>query len=100
MMKCVSAAAIVLVFAFLSVNVMAVDSTKEITFDGGGQGKVVFSGKSHADKGLMCNDCHSAIFEMKRQVKITMADHTSGKACFACHNGTKAFNTCTQCHRQ
>jgi len=99
MMKYLSAAMII-VFAFLAVNVMAVDSSREITYDNGGMGKVVFHGKTHADKGLSCNDCHSGLFSMKKEVKITMADHTSGKFCFACHNGTKAFNACTQCHQK
>jgi c(7)-type cytochrome triheme protein len=100
MMKYFSAAAIIIVFAFMAVNVMAVDSSKSVTYTGGGQGKVVFSGKIHADKGLSCNDCHSGLFTMKKEAKITMADHTSGKFCFACHNGTKAFNTCTKCHKK
>lgn len=99
-MKKILSAAIMIVFALMAMNVMAVDGTKDVTYEGGGQGKVVFHGKTHADKGLQCNDCHTGLFSMKKETKIAMADHTSSKYCFACHNGTKAFNTCTQCHKK
>ncbi|MCX8070097.1 MAG: cytochrome c3 family protein, partial [Thermodesulfovibrionales bacterium] len=70
---------------------------------GGPQGKVVFDGKAHADKGLKCQDCHTKPFTMKKEAKITMADHSGGKFCFACHNGQKGFaftNNCTKCHKK
>jgi hypothetical protein len=28
-----------------------------------------------------------------------MAAHGSGKACFACHDGKRAFDQCEGCHR-
>ncbi|ADH84958.1 c(7)-type cytochrome triheme domain-containing protein [Desulfurivibrio alkaliphilus] len=72
-------------------------------FEGGPMGKVVFSGQIHADAGLSCGDCHTGIFQMKREVKITMADHNSGNLCFSCHQeGGKAFasNDCARCHQK
>ncbi|MDF1614482.1 c(7)-type cytochrome triheme domain-containing protein [Desulfurivibrio dismutans] len=71
-------------------------------FDGGPMGKVVFSGQIHADAGMSCNDCHTDIFQMKREVKITMADHNAGNYCFSCHQeGGKAFagDNCARCHQ-
>ena len=37
---------------------------------------------------------------MRKQALITIADHGESKACFACHNGTKAFKQCEKCHRK
>ncbi len=67
-------------------------------------GKVVFSGKIHADKGFKCGDCHTKIFPMK-QTTLTMADINAGKACGTCHNGDKAFKAndpanCSKCHQK
>jgi c(7)-type cytochrome triheme protein len=66
-------------------------------------GKVVFDGKLHADKGLTCDKCHTAVFQMKKgTAQIKMADHMAGKDyCFACHNGTVSFKSegnCARCH--
>ncbi len=77
---------------------------QSVEFAGGPMGKVVFSGQVHADKGLACNDCHTAIFQMARQAKITMANHNDGTLCFTCHKaGGKAFaaaDNCTRCHKK
>ncbi len=67
-------------------------------------GKVVFSGKVHADKGFKCSDCHTKIFPMKKTT-LTMAEINAGKECGTCHNGTKAFKAsdpanCTKCHKK
>jgi len=48
-----------------------------------------------------CNACHMALFPMQQDgVKIAFTDHTTGKLCFSCHNGKKAFSytNCTNCH--
>jgi c(7)-type cytochrome triheme protein len=79
--------------------VHAVDANSSINYRGGAQGRVVFDGRTHGAKGLACTACHNALFPMQRTGLINMADHTSGQKCFACHNGTQAFNTCTSCHR-
>ena len=69
-------------------------------------GKVVFEGKIHADKGLKCLDCHSKIFKMKKgSTEMKMADINGGKFCGECHNGAKAFTTsepanCGRCHKK
>ena len=91
----------------LAVSASAVPSGKTVEFDGKGAGKVVFSGKAHADAGLKCADCHqSGLFKMKKGADaITMKDNNEGKFCGACHNGTKAFSTkdaanCAKCHKK
>jgi len=86
-------------------NVMAVPAGKTVEF-ASPKGKVTFSGKAHADKGLKCADCHSKpkLFEMKKGGdKITMAAMNEGKFCGTCHDGTKAFSVkapadCVKCH--
>jgi c(7)-type cytochrome triheme protein len=66
-------------------------------------GKVVFDGAAHKDAGLSCTDCHPKLFEMKSGgFEAAMADHNAGEQyCWACHNGTKAFEAqgnCAKCH--
>jgi c(7)-type cytochrome triheme protein len=83
-------------------SAMAVGPGKTIEYAGGPMGKVVFDGKTHADAGNKCTDCHTAVFQMKKGVaKITSADHVPGKFCGACHDGTKGFDqkgSCQKCH--
>lgn len=80
----------------------AVAPGKTVQFPDGKQGKVVFDGKSHADAKLVCKDCHPDPFAMKKTAKITKADHDSGKYCFKCHDGKKAFASkeCAKCHKK
>jgi c(7)-type cytochrome triheme protein len=100
--------AMVLTVLFSIGSAMAVPPGKTVEFAGGGTGKVVFDGKAHADKGAKCADCHTnpKLFAMKKGAeKITMADINAGKACGACHDGTKAFKAgdaanCTKCHKK
>lgn len=73
---------------------------KTLLYGGAGQGRVTFDGRVHASKGFVCKDCHSAIFETKKQALITMQDHFQDKACFVCHNGKRAFAECDACHRR
>ena len=100
---------IVPVFAALMLavgNVMAVPSGKTVEF-ASPMGKVVFDGKTHAEKGLKCPDCHNKpkLFEMKKgSDKISMAAMNEGKFCAACHDGKKAFSVkaptdCVKCHK-
>jgi len=93
---------IVLVFVG---NSLAVGPGKTVDFAGGSAGKVIFDGKTHADKGAKCTDCHTKIFQMKRAATITMADMNAGKNCGVCHNGEKAFKSsdpanCEKCHKK
>jgi c(7)-type cytochrome triheme protein len=92
-------AAALLLGAMSGASVHAVDGNNALTYRGGPQGRVIFDGRTHAAKGLACNSCHSALFPTQRTGLITMGDHTTGTKCFACHDGTKAFNDCASCHR-
>jgi c(7)-type cytochrome triheme protein len=99
---------IFLTIAFVAVSfgsAMAVAPGKTVEFPDTDAGKIVFDGKTHADKGLKCNDCHTKIFPMKKGAKLTMAEMKAGKNCGACHNGTKAFGVtekadCGKCHKK
>ena len=67
-------------------------------------GKVEFSHFNHLEAvGKNCPACHNRIFNLvtKNNPDFTMAEMEKGKACGACHNGTKAFSVkgdCTTCH--
>ena len=98
---------VVVVSFVLAISAFAVPAGKTVEFAGGAQGKVVFDGKAHADKGAKCADCHqSGLFKMKKGGDaIKMADINAGKFCGACHNGTKAFKAgdaanCGKCHKK
>lgn len=84
-----------------TAQALAVPDDEELTFEDGPK-PVIFSGKVHADHGLKCNDCHTSLFKKKKgDAKIAFEDHTDGKYCFACHNGTKSFaskGNCAKCH--
>lgn len=106
MKKLLVIAIVVMVTFVLSVSAFATPAGKSVEFAGGAAGKVVFDGKTHADKGLKCADCHPANFKMKKGGDvITMKDMEAGKNCGACHNGTKAFEvktpaSCAKCHKK
>ncbi len=106
MKKLLVLALIVVVTFALTMTAFAVPSGKTVDFEGKGAGKVVFDGKTHADKGLKCADCHPAVFKMKKGADtITMKDINEGKFCGTCHNGTKAFSAkdaanCGKCHKK
>jgi c(7)-type cytochrome triheme protein len=84
-------------------DVQAIQPGKTVTWNTP-MGKVIFSGKNHADAGVKCLDCHSKIFKMKKGSTIMkMADINAGKFCGKCHNGKKAFDAkdsgnCEMCH--
>ena len=105
MKRTVLAVAILVIVAFVG-SALAVPPGKTVEYAGGGAGKIVFDGKTHADKGLKCNDCHTKIFQMKKgAAKITMAEMNAGKNCGECHNGTKSFKSsdaanCAKCHKK
>ncbi len=90
----------------MALAAFAVPSGKTLEFEPKGAGKVVFSGKVHAEKGLKCADCHPAVFKMKKGGDaINMAAINEGKFCGHCHNGTKAFSAkdaanCAKCHQK
>ncbi|HIJ60373.1 MAG TPA: hypothetical protein HPP56_07170 [Nitrospirae bacterium] len=66
---------------------------------GRGNTEVAFNHSTHSL--MVCGDCHTKLFLMKKgSTKISLADHSSDKACYACHNGKKAFSSqdCNKCH--
>ncbi|MCL4491540.1 MAG: hypothetical protein M1510_06500, partial [Nitrospirae bacterium] len=104
-MRIIAAVMIVLVAALFAGSALAVPSGKTLEWSSA-NGKVVFEGKVHADKGLKCNDCHTKIFKMKKgSSEMHMKDINAGKFCGECHNGTRAFKTseaknCVRCHKK
>jgi c(7)-type cytochrome triheme protein len=66
---------------------------------------VLFSHTSHVETlGLPCDMCHTEIFGMaglsaQANDDFTMEGLYEGKYCGACHNGTMAFASDTQCAR-
>lgn len=104
-MRYLSALVVVIIAVVFIGSAMAVPPGKNVEFTGGPMGKVTFAGKSHADAGLKCGDCHTKIFPMKKTEGLKMADMKEGKECGACHNGTKAFGVsdsanCSKCHKK
>lgn len=91
--------ALCILFASLSVA-FATGQGKSLNYGGAGQGRVIFDGKIHASKGYVCKDCHSSLFETRKQARITMDDHAGSGKCFGCHNGKIAFADCAACHRK
>ena len=89
--------------AFLG-SAMAVAPGKTIVYDSK-MGKVTFDGKTHADKGGKCADCHPKVFKMKKGDAKIPVPHKTGEDCGTCHDGTKAFsqvdsNNCKNCHKK
>ena len=79
----------------------------DIKYEGkGSDGPVLFSHETHVNAAkLKCTECHTKIFKMKKEAKITKADHSGDKLCAACHNGKKAFSAsaegeCAKCHKK
>ena len=103
-MKRLLIVAIAAFFLFgLAGGAVAVGTGKKVEFDEKTTGKVVFDGKTHADAGSKCTECHSKpkLFEMKK-VPLNMDDMKAGKSCGACHDGKKAFSVteCAKCHKK
>jgi c(7)-type cytochrome triheme protein len=105
-MKAVHWVAVVLASLLVVGTAAAVMPGQKIEYAGGGLGKVTFDGKTHADKGLKCDSCHTKVFQMKKgATKITMAAMNKGENCGTCHNGGKAFKSsdpanCAKCHKK
>lgn len=94
------------VIAVFAGSSFAVPPGQTVEFPDGAMGKVTFDGKLHAEKAQKkCNDCHTAIFQMKKgSADITVPMHNEGKQfCFACHNGSGGFKpegNCQKCHKK
>ena len=83
---------------------LAAGEPADFSWAGGGMGKVTFSHSKHIAKGKVCNDCHTAIVQMKKSPDGThkMNDIYAGKACGACHKpegpAFDAKTNCQKCH--
>jgi len=78
---------------------------KDVKYDGGTAGAVLFGHAYHKGKDLKCTDCHTKIFSRKKEAKITKAEHNGDKLCAACHDGKKTFGMkaeadCAKCHKK
>ena len=95
----------VLAFAVFFGSASAIPPGKTVEY-AAPNGKVVLDGKSHASAGLKCPDCHTKIYQMKKDAgKMKMADINAGKGCGTCHSGGKVFKAsdpanCTKCHKK
>jgi c(7)-type cytochrome triheme protein len=96
---------VLLVLVAFVGSAFASASGKKVEYADGAQGKVIFDGKSHADAGLKCADCHTKIWPMKKGAAMKHADMNAGKGCGVCHDGKKAFKiddqaNCGKCHKK
>jgi phosphate transport system substrate-binding protein len=99
-MKILITAVVALQLLAIAEMAGATYADKLIAYGGGGQGKVIFDGRTHAAAGILCNECHPALFATRKQALLTLADHDKPNGCFACHNGIRAFYECGKCHRK
>jgi len=63
---------------------------------------VIFSHKTHVEKGLACDMCHNRLFEQQAKKAqenkdFVMESLYQGKYCGACHNCSRAFASNTRC---
>ncbi|NVN99354.1 MAG: cytochrome c3 family protein [Geobacteraceae bacterium] len=77
---------------------------KEAVFKTRSAGTVVFNHAEHLKQSGIthnCRICHSAIFDLKKKTRHSMAEMEKGESCGACHNGKKAFplKDCLKCHQ-
>ncbi len=71
---------------------------KEAISFGTGKSAVKFIHSIHKAK-FKCTECHTRLFQMKKgSSKVTFADHSKDRLCYACHNNKKAPFTCGKCH--
>ena len=92
---------IIIALAFVG-SAFAVPPGKTVEFESP-MGKVTFEGKTHADAGKKCADCHPGIFQMKKGSIGMKAPHEPGKLCGTCHDGKTAFEqktNCAKCHKK
>ena len=78
----------------------------DIKYEGKEKGAVTFSHEKHMKvPDTKCNSCHTKIFKMKKEIKMSKADHSETKYCAVCHDGKKAFGLtaeadCAKCHKK
>jgi len=108
-MKKITALVVTVVLTVVFAS-MGLAINKDVEFEGGGKGKVVFKHKTHTegDNKMACNKCHTDIFQRKAggTEGITMAAMEEGKFCGACHTNDHATLSvknpehCTKCHME
>ena len=92
---------VLLLTMVLAAPAFAVQPGQSLTYEGGGAGPVIFSGKDHRQP---CSTCHNRnLFPRmeKGATPITMEALYAGQLCGSCHNGEQAFASrghCARCH--
>ncbi len=92
------------VLSLLFQNSAFAVTVRDVVYNTGNAGMVVFSHSDHINKKEMaknCRACHDAIFNLKKKKHYSMADMERGISCGTCHDGKKAFGlaACSSCHR-
>ena len=94
---------LIVIVLFVSASiVLAVPAKKTLEFSNSPMGVVTFDGTVHKDAGVKCKECHNKdMFPKMKQgtVKITMDEIYASKQCGVCHNGGRAFDAKSNCHR-
>ena len=78
----------------------------DIKYEAKEQGTVLFSHETHMKvPDTKCNSCHTKVFKMKKEMKLTKANHSESTYCASCHDGKKAFGLkveadCAKCHKK
>lgn len=78
----------------------------DVKYESKTQGAVLFSHETHMKvPDTKCTSCHTKVFKMKKDAKITEADHKENKYCVVCHDGKKVFGLtakadCAKCHKK
>jgi c(7)-type cytochrome triheme protein len=72
---------------------------KEIVFKVKETGPTVFSHSKHVEI-YSCGACHTKLYALGRNKRVSMAAMAKGKSCGACHNANEAFavSQCEKCH--
>ena len=78
----------------------------DIKYESKEKGTVLFSHETHMKvPDTKCNSCHTKVFKMKKEMKLTKANHSENTYCASCHDGKKAFGLtaeadCAKCHKK
>ena len=78
----------------------------DIKYESKEKGTVLFSHEKHMKvPDTKCNSCHTKVFKMIKDMKLTKAEHAEPKYCAVCHDGKKAFGLtaeadCAKCHKK
>jgi len=72
---------------------------KEVVFKVKETGPTVFSHANHVEM-YSCGSCHTKLYSLAPNKRVSMAAMEKGKSCGACHNAKDAFavSQCDKCH--